>query len=91
MTCNLAVIASRSCYSVNLLGCYMFNMLRNDGIRVQTVCMDLTKDPVLCVAINDMWPARSRKTVSSMELVLMSDSIMACSDRSTSQGSNFLI
>ena len=69
----------------------MFNMLGNDGIRVQTVCTDLMKDPALCAAINDMWPARSRKTVSGMELVLASDSIMARSDRSTSQGSNFSI
>ena len=61
--CNLAVIASRSCYGVNLSGCYMFNMLINNGIRVQMVCMDLTKDPVLCAAINDMWAARLRETV----------------------------
>ena len=89
--CNSVVIASRNCYGVNLLGCYMSNVLGNDGIRVQIVCMDLTKDPVLCVAINDMWLARLRETVLGMELVLTSNSIMACSNRSTSQGSNFLI
>ena len=89
--CNSVVIASRNCYGVNLLGCYMSNVLGNDGIRVQIVCMDLTKDPALCVAINDMWLARLRKTVLGMELVLTSNSIMACSNRSTSQGSNFLI
>ena len=59
-------------------------MLRNDGIRVQTVCTDLTKDPVLCVAINNIWLSRLRETVLGMELVFVSDSIMACSNRDTS-------
>ena len=91
MIYNSVVIASRSCYGVNLSGYYMFNMLKNNGIRVQIVYIDLIKDPALCIAINNMWLARSRETVLGMELVLISDSIIAYSDRSTSQRSNFSI
>ena len=59
-------------------------MLRNDRIRVQTVYTDLIKDPALCVAINNIWLSRLRETVLGMELVFVSDSIMACSNRDTS-------
>ena len=48
------------------------------------MCTDLTKDPALYVAINDMWLAGSRETVLGMELVLVNNSMMVCSDRSTS-------
>ena len=45
---------------------------------------DLTKDPALYAAINNMWLAKSRETVLGMELVFVSNSMIVCSDRSTS-------